>query len=542
MYINFGDIPGNHNLFLDYLYEFDNVSSFYKTNFRNKDEYLKTFKKISENHTDFRDQLSHILSAQYNGFSPSAKTQKNITDLSDDRTLAVVTGQQLGLLGGPLYTLYKIISAIKLSSMLSERYDDFQFVPVFWLEGDDHDFNEVRSINFLDGNNNISKLEYGLEVIDEENRGSVGHIKLDETISQFFLDLEKNIRDTEFTPDLLSHLKSFYSPGKTFKQSFKELIFWLFDKYGLIIFDPQDPEIKKQLKPIFIKEITDFRKHTEKLVHVSATLEELYHAQVKVRPVNLFFSNDEGRFLIEPVDNNEFRLKRKRKKYTYDELIELINKEPENFSPNVLLRPICQDYILPTAFYVGGPSEISYFAQVTPMYDFFNVEMPIIYPRSSATLVERNISSIIDKYNISIAELLLDPEKVKEKVVKSVSQTAVDDIFNLTSNQIEVALDHLKEKLFELDKTISDASSKYKQKIFYYIDELKSKAVEAQKKKYDTTVRQVDKVSNALYPNSNMQERELNFFYFANKYGTEFINRIYEELEVTKFDHQIIQI
>ncbi len=541
MYINFGDIPGNHNLYLDYLYEFDNVKNFYKTNFRNKDEYLKTFKKISENHTESRDQLSRILSAQYNGFSPSAKTQKNIADLNDNKTLAVVTGQQLGLLGGPLYTLYKIISAIKLSNTLSERYDDFRFVPIFWLEGDDHDFNEVRYINIIDGNNNISKLEYGQEVIDDENRGSVGYIKFDETINDFFSYLEKNIRDTEFTSDILNNLKSFYAAGKTFKQSFKELIFWLFDKYGLIIFDPQDPEIKKQLKPVFIKEITDFRKHTEKLVHVSATLEELYHAQVKVRPVNLFYSNDEGRFLIEPVDN-EFRLKRKRKKFTYDELVELIQKEPENFSPNVLLRPICQDYLLPTAFYVGGPSEISYFAQVAPMYEFFNVEMPIIYPRSSATLVEKNINTIIEKYNISLVELFIDPEKVKENVIKTVSNTAVDEIFNITSNQIEAAFDQLKEKLFELDKTISDASSKYKQKIYYYLDELKGKSLEAQKKKYDTTVRQIDKVANALFPNSNMQEREMNFFYFVNKYGTDIIHRIYEELTVNKFDHQIIEI
>ena len=541
MYINFGDIPGNHNLFLDYLYEFDNVKDFYKTNFRNKDEYLKVFKKISENHSESREQLSRILNAQYNGFSPSAKTQKNIGDLKENKTLAVVTGQQLGLLGGPLYTFYKIISAIKLSNFLSERYDDFQFVPIFWLEGDDHDFNEVRHINIVDEKNDILKLEYGTEVEDEDNRGSVGYIKLDETVNQLFSDLEQNIRSTEFTADLLEKLKSFYSAGKSFKQSFKELIFWVFDKYGLIIFDPQDPEIKKQLKPVFIKELTDFRKHTEKLVHISAKLEELYHAQVKVRPVNLFYSNDEGRFLIEPVEN-EFRLKRKRKKFTYDELIELINKEPESFSPNVLLRPICQDYILPTAFYVGGPSEISYFAQVTPLYDFFNIETPIIYPRSSVTLLEKNINSVVEKYNIDLKELFIDPEKVKEKVIKSVSQTSVDDIFNMTTNQIETAFDHLKEKLFELDKTISDASSKYKQKIYYYLDELKSKAIEAQKRKYDTTVRQIDKAASALYPNANMQERELNFIYFVNKYGPGIIERIYEEMGVNKFDHQVIQL
>ncbi len=541
MYINFGEIPGNYNLFLDYLYEFDNVKNFYKTNFRNKDEYLKVFKKISENRNLKRDQLSRILSEQYNGFTPSAKTQKNINDLKSGKTLAVVTGQQLGLLGGPMYTYYKIISAIKLSNFLSERYDDYQFVPVFWLEGDDHDFNEVRFINVVDEKNETAKIEYDREVEEEENRGSVGYLKFNESIVQFFTDLEKNLRKTDFTPGLMDKIKSIYSTGKSFKQSFKELIFWLFDSYGLIIFDPQDPEIKRQLIPVFIEEITNFRKHSEKLVHVSAKLEELYHAQVKVRPVNLFFSNEEGRFLIEPSED-EFKLKRKRKKYTYDELVELIKTGPENFSPNVLLRPICQDFILPTSFYVGGPSEISYFAQVTPLYEFFGVETPIIYPRCSATIIEKNINSVIEKFNLDLRELFVNPEKVKEKVIKSVSQTAVDDIFAVTVNQIETAFDHLKENLFELDKTISDASTKYKQKIYYYLDELKGKAIDAQKKKYETTIRQIDKVANALYPAANLQERELNFVYFANKYGPEIISQIFEELSINKFDHQIIRI
>jgi uncharacterized protein YllA (UPF0747 family) len=167
MYINFGSIPGNHNLFLDYVYEFENVKGFYKTDFRNKEEYLRIFKKVSENHFEFKNELTNILIEQYNSFSPSAKTVKNISLLKDAKTLAVVTGQQLGILGGPLYTFYKIITAIKLSNFLSERYDDYNFIPVFWLEGDDHDFNEVRFINILNDNNDIIKIEYDNEVAED---------------------------------------------------------------------------------------------------------------------------------------------------------------------------------------------------------------------------------------------------------------------------------------------------------------------------------------------------------------------------------------
>ncbi len=541
MYISFSEIPGNHNLFLDYLYEFDNVKNFYKTDFRNKEEYIKIFKKVADSHTDFRDQLSSILIDQYNIFNPSDKTRENISALKDKKTLAVVTGQQLGIIGGPLYTFYKIITAIKLSSFLSERYDDYKFVPVFWLEGDDHDFNEVRELNLINDNNEVVKVSYGEEVPDDENRGSVGNLVLNEMLNRFYEDLEKNLRVTEFTPALLEKIKSFYSTGKTFMQAFKELIFWMFDEYGLVIFNPQDKRLKQHLKPIFKKELTDFRMHTEKLVNISAKLEEVYHAQVKVRPVNLFYSNEEGRFLIEPVEN-EFRLRRKRKKFGYDELIDLIEKEPECFSPNVLLRPICQDYLLPTAFYVGGPSEISYFAQIMPLYDFYKIESPIIYPRSSATIVEKNIFSIIEKYDIDLTELFLDPENLKQKVIDSISKVSVEETFGNASNQIEIAFDQLKEKLFEFDKTISDTSSKYKQKIFHHLDELKNKASEAQKRKHEITLRQIDKVSSAVLPNAILQEREINFIYFANKYSADIIKRIFEELTINKFEHQIINL
>jgi len=541
MFINFSDIPGHENLFLDYLYEFDNVKKFYKTNLHDKEDYLRVFKKISEQQRTSRELLPGILNSQYSGLNSSSKTTKNISLLSDSKTLAVVTGQQLGILGGPMYTFYKIITAIKLSNFLSERYDDFHFVPVFWLEGDDHDFNEVRSISVVNDANDNKKISYDQEIHEEEDRGSVGNTVLNESLNNFFSELEQNVRNTEFSPQLFSKLKTFYSPGKSFKQSFKELLFWLFDKYGLILFDPQDPKIKSLLKPVFKKEVTDFRVHAEKLVNISAELEESFHAQVKVRPINLFYRNEEGRYLIEPVEN-EFRLKHKRKRFSYDELVQSIENQPESFSPNVLLRPICQDYILPTAFYVGGPSEIAYFAQVMPLYDFYKIEAPIIYPRSSATLVEKNITTLLEKFDLKIEDVFRYSDNLKQKVINSVSQNSLDDLFSQAENQIEITFDSLKENLFEFDKTMSDASSKYKQKVSQYLVEFKSKAVEAQKRKHETTLRQIDKILNTLYPNSNLQEREINFVYFMNKYGEEIMNQIFDELMINKFEHQIINL
>ena len=161
------------------------------------------------------------------------------------------------------------------------------------------------------------------------------------------------MKATDFKSSIFDRLKDLYKEGTSFKEAFRELLINYFDEYGLVIFDPQDIEAKKLLKPVFKKEITDFRAHTEKLVHTSATLEEMYHAQVKVKPVNLFLRVDEGRHSIEPVDN-EYKLRRKRKSFTQEQLLELLENEPDKFSPNVLLRPICQDYLFPTDFILPG--------------------------------------------------------------------------------------------------------------------------------------------------------------------------------------------
>lgn len=541
MLINFGDIPGHHNLFLDYLYEFENVSHFYKKDFRNKEVYPSVFKNVSEKFGDFRSELFSVIEDEYLDFNPSHKTEKNITILKSKKTLAIVTGQQLGLFGGHLYTFYKIITAIKLSQHLNERYDEYQFVPVFWLEGDDHDFNEVRYMSLISDNNELIKFSYDDDIEVDSNRGSVGKIKFSEKIDLVFGELTSKTRKTDFTASLFELIKTCYNDNETFKSAFKKLLFSLFDEYGLIIFDPQHKKIKERLKPIFLKEVTDFRVHTETLVNVSAKLEETYHAQVKVNPVNLFYSNEEGRYLIEPVDN-EFRLKRKRKRFTYEELINLIDTEPEAFSPNVLLRPICQDYVLPTAFYIGGPSEIAYFAQIMPLYDFYSIESPIIYPRSSATIIEKNINTILDKFNLTVSEVFMNPDKLKDQVVSSLSDSTIDSIFESTFNQIELSFDQLQEKLFELDKTISESGSRYKQRIINYIEELKGKALEAQKKKHEVTLRQIDKLAVSVYPNSSLQEREINFIYFANRYGPGFLKQVFDELAINKFEHQLINL
>lgn len=541
MFINFSDIPGHHNLFLDYVYEFHKVKDFYFTDFRNKDAYADHFRAVTKEQNPFLHKLPELILDQYTSFQPSSKTQKNIALLKEPKTLAVFTGQQLGILGGPLYTIYKTITAIKLAQYLNERFDEFNFVPVFWLEGDDHDFDEVNSVTIINEENNLATLTYKDSFPEGEFRGSVGELTFTSGINTLLDELQKNLRKTEFTDALISELREIYQEGKTFKESFRQLIFNYFDQYGLIIFDPQQNEIKKLLKPIFQEELLNYRQHSEKLILRSAALEETYHAQVKVRPINLFMNYEKGRYAIEPVDEY-FRLKHKRVKFTEEELLKFISDSPEIFSPNVILRPICQDYLFQTAFYVGGPSEVSYFSQVLPLYEDFQIPQPVIYPRSAATLIEKGVQTVFDKYQLTLNDFFLNADKIAEKVIARLSEKDFDAAFTTAQSQIEIIVDGLKQNLLSLDKTIYDAADRYKQKIISVLMELKGKTNEAQKRKYETALRQTAKTSLAVFPNANLQERELNYFYFANKYGKDFIKLLFEELAINKFEHQVINL
>ncbi|MBK7380970.1 MAG: bacillithiol biosynthesis cysteine-adding enzyme BshC [Ignavibacteriales bacterium] len=541
MFVNFKDIPGHTKLFLDYLYNFEKINKFYARNPYDKETYSKAFEEIASKRPVSRANLEALIRNQYSGKTYSTKTQKNIELLAKDSTLTIVTGQQLGILGGPLYTFNKIITTIKLANHLKERFDSFNFVPVFWLEGDDHDFNEVRNINIIDNSNELKKISYGEEIPEDEINPSVGQINLDDKINSFLLDLEQHLRQTEFTPELMKQIKNFYTSGKTFKKSFEELIHLFFDQHGLIIFDPQDNEVKNYLRPVYKKELLEYRNRSEESIRVSAELDETYHAQVKIKPINLFLNYENGRHALEP-DDEDFKLKRKRKRFTKDELLNLVETTPQIFSPNVLFRPVCQDYILPTAFYIGGPSEIAYFAQVMPLYKFFNVPPPFIYPRSSATLLEKGLSNALDKFNLQINEIFSDPEAVKQKIIKSIDETPLEDFFISAVKETELIFDTLKEKLFSIDKTTSDSVQRYREKSLNNIEELKSKSLQAQRKKYEVSLKQIDKLISILFPNENLQERELNFIYFANKYGPEFFRKIFDELQINKFEHQIIEI
>lgn len=541
MYINFSDLPAHENLFLDYLHEYDNVERYYSGNFRNTDIYPQLFSKLAARPTSNRTKLIDILKLQYKNLNISSKTVDNIELLANPKTITVVTGQQLGLFGGPLYTLYKTITAIKLCNQLHESYPDYNFVPVFWLEGDDHDFDEVRISNILDNENNLAKLSYDDGLEEETNRGSIAALKFNDNLSQVFDSLKLQLRGTEFKQQIIELLEDFYKPGKTFLESFRDLLIYFFDSHGLVVCNPNDPSVKELLKPIFKDELINFDDNSKTLVERSAELEEIYHAQVKVKAINLFYLLINERISLEPGEE-DFKLKGKRKRFSKEELFSLLDTNPENFSPNVLLRPVCQDYLFNTAFYIAGPGEISYFAQVSPLYKYYDIQMPIIYPRASATIIEKGVQGILEKFDLSFTDIILDENELINKILTTNSDQNISELFNDSRAKIAETFENLGTNLIRTEKTLIDLVEKTKQKIDQSVDLLEQKSLDAHKRKYETTLRQLSKVRNVLFPNGILQERELNFIYFCNKYGLDFIKHLFEKLEINNFEHQIINL
>ncbi len=538
MVIDFANMPGNSKLFIDFINDFEKVKDYYKLNFRDENSYSNTFNKLDNKNGEL---LAEIIKNQYSGFSFSEKTTNNLELIKKKNTVAVFTGQQLGLMGGPLYTIYKIFTTIKLSEYLNSKFSSHNFVPIFWMAGDDHDFEEISNISLLNKENDIEKIIYNDGVELDENRGSVGNLKFTNSINDFYSSIQNSIRQTEFSTEFLDLAKTTLNPDLTIAESFFKLLFNIFDETGLVIFNPQDIEVKKLLKPIFKKELLDYRNHTNDVLLTSAELDDNYHAQVKIKPINLFFSDETGRHLIEPVDN-EYRLKGKRKRITKDEILNLLENKPECFSPNVLLRPICEDYLFPTGFYIAGPGEVSYYAQAIPLYKHFNIQHPYIYPRASATILESNIAKILVKYNLSTFQFFKSLQELKDEVLNSISENNVETIFNESTTKISSNFEELTNSLAEIDKNLFDVASTTLNKIMHQLEVLKSKSIKSQEGKYEATVRQISKARNSIYPNDNFQERELCIVNFINKYGIDFLDWVYNELDIHEFKHQILEL
>jgi len=552
--VEFNKLPSFQKLFLDYVSadeeNFNRINKFFHASYRDKEEIFKVIdnKSHSYNANRYFDKniLIDILKRQNVTFGGNEKTASNIELLKDENTFAVVTGQQVGLYTGNLYTILKTITTIKLAIDLKHKFQQYNFVPVFWLESEDHDLDEANHVHLINRQNEVVRIGFEEQTSDSDestlkkNLMPVGGIKFDSTINEINEQLKDVLIDTDFKEKLIEKISSFYSEGNDYRHSFSLFMNWIFKDYGLVFVDCSDVEIKKLLTPVFEKELNTSPRLCEEIIKTSAELEKEYDLQVKPKVINLFFIHNGNRLLIEPRENNRFALKNSKKRFEQEELMNILFENPEQFSPNVVLRPICQDYLLPTVAYVGGPSEVSYFAQLKSAYEHHDITMPVIFPRASVTIIENKVKKFLTNFEVHFEDIFNEKYLVS-KVVDKLSEIKIEDEFSKVQDEVNRIFYDLKNTASKIDKTLSNSADNIKEKLVSGLENFKGKLVNAQAKRSETTTSQIDKVTNNIYPLNSLQERIINVSYFLNKYHDEFIKKLYDEIDINCFDHQVIE-
>lgn len=538
LFPNYGGIT---RLFIDYIYNFGSVQRFYNLSFSDFSNLNDLIESVLKNYKN-RSKIVEILERQ-NLLYANPNFREKLDLLRRDNTLAVVTGQQVGLLSGPLYTIYKIIATIKIANFLSEKFSDFNFVPVFYLESEDHDFLEANNAKVLNLDNEVVKISFDLENQQSENYGPIGEIRFNDKINDTLKKLEDTLQETEFKNTLMMFIRSVYKEGFSFADSFARFIGKIFEKYGLLFINPCDNEVKKMLTPIFEKEIDEYPKLSNLIIDVSAELEEKYHVQVKPRAINLFLLYKGGRYPIEPAEvEGMFRLKGARFKFSRGELKHILETNPQALSPNVVLRPICQDTLLPTIFYIAGPSEIAYFAQFKPAYAYFGIPMPVIFPRISVTLIEPKVKKILERHDIKIEEVFSNFSAVAKKIWESTLQGDIEEFFKTVREKTMSLLEEIKGFAVNIDPSLSDVVDSSANKIFYHINNIYEKTLKANQRRNEDIGKRIKKLKNNLLPEGEIQERILNIVYFLNKYDFKLIDKLFDETDVFDFNHQFVYL
>ncbi len=532
-------LPELSSLVQDYYYNFEEVSPFYNGNFRSLTDFQKQAEKV-RSHTFQRKQLAAILEEQNRNYGCGSKTLGNIHNLKQNQTCAVVTGQQVGLFSGPLYTIYKALTAVKLSENLNQKGLG-SFVPIFWLAADDHDLAEINHINLLNKKNQIEKIQ--CDSFSLSTKLPVSKILLTQKINTCVQQLNNLSHNSEFKDEIISHLSEAYEPDLSYVEAFGKWMTRLFKSYGLIFIDASHQGFKELGKSVFLKEIAENSPSTQCAIETSKELKKAkYNCQIQLREgiLNLFFTDSERQTI--GIKENGYIIKDTQQTYSRNELFALMEKKSYLCSPNVLLRPIYQDTILPTVAYIGGPSEIAYFAQMKGIYDRFSIPMPILYPRKGLTIIEHKIKSVLQKHNLSVLDFWHNIDQTIQTLIKKHIPQSIDKFFSTAASHLKQDFQSIKKEIVSIDPDLEYSADLTLEKINQQFKYLEKKILKASKKKNEILIQQLHKVKNNLYPANHLQERVLNIVPYLIKYGYPFIDRLYKTIDVNTYDHQIIEL
>ncbi|MFC1716439.1 bacillithiol biosynthesis cysteine-adding enzyme BshC [Candidatus Poribacteria bacterium] len=527
---NAAELMSGSKLFSDYVNDPEKIAEFYPSHFRDELSWRRVMDEVSGRRRDY-SELARILKRQNSELGVGQEVMENIDRLATPPVFAVVTGQQVGILTGPLYTIYKAMTTVKLAQKLNERYDA-EFVPIFWMESNDHDIEEANHINVLDSDSELLKLEY---LPEERIPGcSMKDVTVDEGFGDLILNLENRLPDTEFKGGVFQTIREAYLPAQSLGYGFGRMIAKILGRYGLVFLDPSDPDVKGLMSPVLRRNVESPLEAT-RIVNTAGERAESkdYESQIeKSWDSTCLFMEDncvrrklffrDGRFIMDETD----------KALCKEELLSILQAEPWRFSPNVALRPVTQDYMLPTAAYVAGPGEISYFAQLQELYGFLDVSMPVIYPRASVTVVENKVQRVMEKNELTLADLSEHHEHLFSRLSKHTAEERLDHILESSKSKMEGIFEELSAELTEFDPGLKNMVESTRRKVDHQVNILAERAYKAQRSRDDVLRNQIKRACMNVYPDGKPQERMFNIVQYLVLYGPQFLDDVMATIEI----------
>lgn len=526
--------PGIRPLAADYAEHFDSVSAFFAGDPRQGDAWRAAIARAQGRQRD-RERLKQLLvDGQRRRGAPAAAIAA-AGRLADPTSVAIVTGQQAGLFGGPLYTLLKALTALRLA----ERVRDEHGVPavaVFWIDAEDHDWDEVASTVVLD--TNLQPVTITAPRPSGAGELPVASLALDERIGETMSLLRESLPPTEFTGPLLDELGSAYRPGAGMADAFGAWLERVLGPLGLVLFDSTDTAAKPLSAPVFVHELRYPGRTSQLAARAGQALEALgYHAQVAPHEGPALFHLDPERHAIKGTDG---RFVVGDRVFEPAALIGQAQAHPEHFSPNVLLRPIVQDVLFPTVAYVAGPSELAYLGQLGEVYRHFDVPMPLVYPRQSATILDSNASRFVNRYGVALESLQAQNEAELNRLLESQLPPQVETTFQEALRAVEERMAAVIGAVPAVDPTLEGAARSTLGRMEHDLRALHNKMIHAAKRRDETLRRQFTRAQTQAFPHGAPQERSLGFVYFLNRYGPAFVDVLVRDLPLEPGHHWIL--
>ena len=526
--ISFSSIPHTTKLFSDFLSHSPEIRKFLP----HSPESVHIAEVAAEvpRHDERQAEVADALAKQNRAFGAPEQTLHNIQRLREG-AFAVVTGQQVGLFGGPLMGMLKVASVIALARQVERA--GVECVPVFWMATEDHDLEEVNQA--LLPTSDLQLMPFTANTTGTPN-SPVASIRFAEGTNELSARAAKLLGDSPAA----EYLRDGYREGETFATAYAKLHARIFGEYGLILLDPSDPELHRIARPLFVEAVQRSPELDTALLARNRELASAgYHQQVKVTQEStpLFALVDGARTPVHRA-NGDFAINHEL--LSFEELRKRIEANPEAFSANVLLRPVLQDYWLPTLAYIGGPAEIAYFAQAGVVYEKLLGRITPILPRLSATVIEPRIERLLGKYDVDLLELFHGECQLRDCIAARALPADLRQNFETAKRAVRETMGQIGASLEKLDPTLVEAGEGATSKMLYQVDRLQSRAAQAEVRRNEVLSRHAAQIENALYPHKTLQEREIAALYFYAKHGPELIERLIETAQAHCPEHKVL--